>query len=485
MHFVARFTIAGHFPDIVRHRATTLIDAEDRYPRVFLPLLCLSVKSVPVFASATPNVIAQFTPHMSEDQQTAPLAPVATTAAAPTGSPFVIETAKVPLADAARVLAEAMGASAEGARRSAAAEVSGGADEDGDDGPRTQREEPVSAEYRAFLASLTPEAEAIEANSMRIFSLDELPLATLSSCISLSVRKNIVHYLDKPLPSFLAAQLEELDLFDNKIKHIGGTKCAFFRPMPDGSNTFRVLRKLDLSYNRITKIHGLEALGATLEELYLVENRIKEIEGLDALTQLKLLELGGNQLRSVGSGLEKLVNLEQLWLGKNKIVELGTGFLTLTRLRRLSLQANRLTDESVGANVFPPGALPELTELYLSENNLTCVANVHHLPALVLLDYSFNPIKSLDTAVLSAAHFPHLEDFWLTDGKVDEWPEVEKFAQFAATLRTLYLERNPIENDKRYRDKVYRALPFLTQIDSWPVVNRDNLEADRAMHRRS
>ena len=43
----------------------------------------------------------------------------------------------------------------------------------------------------------------------------------------------------------------------------------------------------------------------------------------------------------------------------------------------------------------------------------------------------------------------------------------------------------PIEQDKRYRDKVYLYLPFVTQIDSWPVLNKDNLEADRTIQRRA
>mmetsp|Transcript_12790 Transcript_12790/g.14681 ORF Transcript_12790/g.14681 Transcript_12790/m.14681 type:complete len:81 (+) Transcript_12790:816-1058(+) len=79
---------------------------------------------------------------------------------------------------------------------------------------------------------------------------------------------------------------------------------------------------------------------------------------------------------------------------------------------------------------------------------------------------------------------PALEEFWLTDGKIADWKEVDKLQTFSRTMKTVYLERNPIEQDKRYRDKIFMSLPFVEQIDSWPVVNRDNLEADRAIHRR-
>ncbi|CUF64088.1 protein phosphatase 1 regulatory subunit, putative [Bodo saltans] len=312
--------------------------------------------------------------------------------------------------------------------------------------------------------------EVIEINNVRLFSFDEVALNELQNCTSLSMRKNLIHVLTD-FPEALQRQLVELDLFDNKIRKIDG----FFAQ-------FSSLTKLDLSYNQIKEISGLEPLAPTLTELYLVENRIKEISGLDSLVNLRVLELGGNRLREVGDGLKELVNLEELWLGKNKIAQLGSAFNTLKKLRRLSLQANRLTE--VTQDVFPLDANPALKELYLSENGLQEISHVSKLSSIQLLDYSFNPIRVINGDEVNPSTMPILEEFWLTDGKVDSWDEVSKFCGFGETLRTVYLERNPIEQDKRYRDKVYLALPFLTQIDSWPIVNKGNVEADRAIHRR-
>lgn len=346
--------------------------------------------------------------------------------------------------------------------------------------------EPRTTEEAHELLHICTTDEEIELNSLRIFSFDEIPLASLQKCLSLSIRKNLIHYLT-PFPPELCERLVELDLFDNKIRHIGGKKCSFFVPdltVSPPLNNWKSLRKLDLSYNQISTIEGLDALGGVLEELYLVENRIKEISGLEALTSLKLLELGGNRLREVGPGLRTLVNLEQLWLGKNKITSLGDGFRTLKKLQRLSLQANRLTELS--PETFATGELPELRELYLSENGLTELTRIGHLPQLELLDFSFNPIRILNCeGCLNPVNFPRLAEFWLTDGKVDDWAEVDQLKPFEGTLRTLYLERNPIEQDKRYRAKIYLALPFLNQIDSWPVVNKEDPEQDRAIRRRN
>lgn len=380
-----------------------------------------------------------------------------------------------------------------------------------------------STEEKDAILHIKSDEDVIELNSLRIFSMDEIDLSALTHCTVLEMRKNLLHKL-VPLPRAMRDRLDTLDLFDNKIRHIGpyfslDTSPAFATsklPMtrPDllsanGGNgcAFARLRKLDLSYNQIATVAGLDDLAGTLEELYLVENKLKKVEGLAALTNLRLLELGGNQIRDVSTGLETLVNLEQLWLGKNKIDTIGSGFATLRKLKRLSLQANRLT--KIDERAFPAGAHPELAELYLSENGLAVIENVSHLHKLTLLDYSFNPIPSFylpepaaaepaaaaegEAAAPAAAarvteltpvNFPELEKFWLTDGQIDQWEPVEAvFRPFKESLTTIYLERNPIEKDKRYRNKVLLALPFIAQIDSWPVVNRDDPEADRAIRR--
>ena len=314
--------------------------------------------------------------------------------------------------------------------------------------------------------------EEIQINNIRLFSFDELQLEKCTSCIHLEVRKNLIHELAPSFPDLLANNLVILDLFDNKIRKI---PAGFF-------SNFKSLMKLDLSYNQIKNIENLDCLGDTLCELYLIENRIKEVKGVDKLHNLRLLELGGNKIRGVGDALDKLGNLEELWLGKNKINDLSTSLNKLKNLRRLGLQANRLI--SINPENFPKGANPNLEELYFSENGLTSIENVQYLPKMHLIDYSMNPVKAINEEQINVKNMPELEEFWLTDGRVDEWSEVDKFKQFEKSLTVVYLERNPIEQHKRYRDKVFVALPFLNQIDSWPIVNKADVEADRSIHRR-
>ncbi|KAG5487124.1 hypothetical protein LSCM1_07797 [Leishmania martiniquensis] len=346
-----------------------------------------------------------------------------------------------------------------------------------------------STKHASEQLRINAKSTEIEIANIRLFTLDELDLNQLTKCKSLSLRKNLIHELSA-LPQHLAGRLVELDLFDNKIRKVRDffdsamiadpeTGCLSKKVVP---HAFHSLTKLDLSYNQLRRIVGLDSLGSTLKELYLVENKIKVIEGLDNFVHLELLELGGNRIREIGSGLAKLRSLQSLWLGKNKISCIGDSLHNLGELRKLSLQANRLT--SITEEAFKEGCNPYLTELYLSENGISAIENLP-LHSLHLLDFSFNPISTINDAVVNPTNMPELEEFWLTDGNITNWAEIQKFSGFSKTLRTIYVERNPIEQDKRYRDKVYMNLPFVTQIDSWPVLNKENLEADRSIQRKA
>ena len=60
------------------------------------------------------------------------------------------------------------------------------------------------------------------------------------------------------------------------------------------------LTSLDVSFNQITRIEGLEEAGlAALHSLFLANNKITKIEGLGGLPSLQLLELGSNRIRSI------------------------------------------------------------------------------------------------------------------------------------------------------------------------------------------
>ena len=81
---------------------------------------------------------------------------------------------------------------------------------------------------------------------------------------------------------------------------------------------------LDLSFNLIEKIEGLETL-YQLEDLSLFSNRITKLENLDALINLNLLSVGENEIYSLDDTVKYLAglknNLEVLQIKENRFKE--------------------------------------------------------------------------------------------------------------------------------------------------------------------
>ena len=319
----------------------------------------------------------------------------------------------------------------------------------------------LSSEEEDALRSLLKEAINddrinIDIPPMRLFYFHVLSKSlTQLDCtdvISLSVRRNLLHQLS-PFPFNIKRTLTELDLFDNKLLHLG-----HINHMPH-------LQKLDLSYNQITSIpsDALQDL-PSLQELYLIENQISNTEGLVHLSRLRLLELGGNRLRHIPHEISSLHDLEELHLGKNKIHTIE-GLEDATRLRVLSLPANRIkhVGEGLRQNL-------SLREIYLSENCIAHIEGCDHLPFLRLVDYSRNPIESLNG--VEGLSRDTMEEFWLSEGKLELWDELRKLSSHEK-LHTVYFLGNPLErNDVRYRAKVTHLLPQLRFVDSWPIASR-------------
>ena len=86
-----------------------------------------------------------------------------------------------------------------------------------------------------------------------------------------------------------------------------------------------------------------------------------------------------------------------------------------------------------------------------------------------ILDLAYNFIQTID----NISHLSNLEEFWFNDNKVSEWNQIEKLTELKS-LRTLYMERNPIyftdstrtKHDPNYRRKIKLALPNLRQLDA-------------------
>ncbi|EKM78738.1 hypothetical protein AGABI1DRAFT_75193 [Agaricus bisporus var. burnettii JB137-S8] len=315
--------------------------------------------------------------------------------------------------------------------------------EDTDEDDEEDREE--QEENNDFLVDFPDDTPELELLHSRIKSLANLHLPRFAAYLKkLCLRQNLISYLDPDIFHQLTL-LEELDLYDNKIRHIDASL-----------DRLQDLKVLDLSFNLLRGVpDGLEHL-RSLETIYFVQNKISKITGLNHSTTLRSLELGGNRIRKI-EGLEALVNLEELWLGKNKITKLE-GLGNLKKLKVLSIQSNRIT------KLENLEALSALDQFYISHNGIERLEGLDHNNKLTTLDVGSNFISTVE----NIAHLTNLEELWMSGNKVPDLRSVEAQLRHLQSLQTLYLEGNPCQTSDAvgYRRKVILALPQLTQLDA-------------------
>lgn len=150
---------------------------------------------------------------------------------------------------------------------------------------------------------------------------------------------------------------------------------------------FSSLRILDLSYNEISKLEGLDCL-TSLTELRLSGNQVRKLEGLDHLSSLTELYLSSNQICKL-EGLEHLVSLKELYLSGNQICRLE-GLEHLISLTGFNLSGNQIS------KLEGLEHLSSLTEFSLSDNQISKIEGLDRLTSLAWLDLSYNQISRLE-----------------------------------------------------------------------------------------
>lgn len=242
--------------------------------------------------------------------------------------------------------------------------------------------------------------------------------APTSSTVKTQVKDSPKPLTSAIVSSAIAATQSEyvFELPNAKILSIG---AAF--------QSFSKLRSVDLSFNSLTTLSGIESLpdlrelkangnkltaitnlerAKQIEKLVLHDNVITTISGLKDAKFLKHLRLDGNRLRSI-DGLDKCFSLLELDVSRNQITSAGTkGLRPLTKLTALNLSYNQLT--VLGPDIT---SLSSLVELDVSHNGLATptpttapgpLAGLHTMLALRILDVSSNALSSLEH-VASAA----------------------------------------------------------------------------------
>ncbi|KAH3672401.1 hypothetical protein WICMUC_004237 [Wickerhamomyces mucosus] len=289
-----------------------------------------------------------------------------------------------------------------------------------------------------LVKGLDPNSEHISLIHLKIQFLEDLHLNKFPKLKVLNLRQNLIEDIHEV--KNISDDLEELDLYDNRIKHISSRLNLKIK-----------LITLDLSFNLIKNIKNIENL-INLKNLYFIENKISEITNISHFENLQVLELGGNRLKKIDN---LPLNLRELWIGKNRISKLEN-ISHLKNLKILSIQSNRLTK----IENLPPG----LTELYLSHNGISKLENLDELKNLEILDITSNPIKTLE----NVKQLKNLTDLWASYCKFDSFKDVEEQLKDNENLETVYLEGSPLhlQNVTSYRRKIILLLPQIEKLDA-------------------
>lgn len=108
--------------------------------------------------------------------------------------------------------------------------------------------------------------------------------------------------------------------------------------------------------------------------------------------------------------------------------------------------------------------MPQLEELYISDNALETLNGLENNTKLRILEISNNKVTSLS----GLEPLAELEEIWASYNLLADFAEVEKVLKDKKGLTTVYFEGTPLQTrgPALYRNKVRLALPQLSQIDA-------------------
>ncbi|KAF4521080.1 hypothetical protein B566_EDAN012380 [Ephemera danica] len=158
----------------------------------------------------------------------------------------------------------------------------------------------------------------------------------------------------------------------------GLTAAPTFGPREEAS-----VRLLSLQHNAITRLDGLPAL-PRLVFLDLYDNQLERLVGIGVLPNLRVLLIGKNR-----PGFQDLLRLEVLDLHGNRLTKLGRGLEALSELKVLNVAGNQLR----GVSNHELQGLVRLQELNLRRNQLQQVDALSKVSSLKKLFLSNNNIQ--------------------------------------------------------------------------------------------
>lgn len=172
--------------------------------------------------------------------------------------------------------------------------------------------------------------------------------------------------------------------------------------MPTNIIHASALLMLDLSFNRITELHGEMNQLADLASLIARNNRLSRLPPAMAMMHnLRRLNISSNLLKVFPSEICSMINLEDLDLSFNRIDSIPETVGNLTKLQRLLINNNRL----LGTLPRAVAKLTALREIDIRFNHLTTLDVLSYCPLLESISAGHNAVTVVESQFPSARLF--------------------------------------------------------------------------------
>nr|CAD7571896.1 unnamed protein product [Timema californicum] len=284
-------------------------------------------------------------------------------------------------------------------------------------------------------------------------------LSFLEGCTLLEELR-LAHNVLEHLPDCIQqlTHLVKLDLSRNYLTTLA----------PLGASELPALRFLDVSYNQLNNLSGVEAC-QELSEFYAAYNKLDHYDDLSSLRNcqlLKVINLTGNEVEK-GEVFTKFIifNFQDVeYVGSYSVqesdvaeaIDIFSGCLDKDYLLRQhsasdlqTLTELTLVHCSIKKVWLPGNVLPNLYSVNLSYNMLTHMWGMHTLPTLHTLCLAHNEVcaQSMGEEELKeeeGEYYPHLQVLYLNNNKITTMKRLQ-LATLPA-LETLFLQDNQLKS---------------------------------------
>nr|XP_006813579.1 PREDICTED: leucine-rich repeat and death domain-containing protein 1-like [Saccoglossus kowalevskii] len=211
----------------------------------------------------------------------------------------------------------------------------------------------------------------------------------------------------------------ELDLSHKKHKSIDLSRLGLYKDLrilnlkhseltivPSEIGECHELQKLDLSFNKISKIpESLYAL-EQLTELNMRSNALTSVpDEIGKLKSMKTLNLSSNKIEKIPASLCALEKLTELNMGSNALTSIPDEIGKLKSMETLDLSFNKI--DKIPDSLC---ALEKLTELYMNDNALTSVPDeIGKLKSMKTLNLSSNKIEKIPASLCTLEQLTELD----------------------------------------------------------------------------